>query len=207
VALEPAPAPFTHPGADRGGPVDLPAARRILAVRADNIGDVVVVTPALRALRAAAAAQIADAGLPVLVAGSDRENALVGAVAGDAPGVRGLPPVALPVFTALLRRAAVALTNNSGGMHLAEAVRTPVAVTFAGTERTGEIVPRGVPTAVLDRPMPCSPCRRLSCPYAERPPCLDMPAERVAEAALRLAHGHIRECRPSLSAHTGHYCG
>ena len=45
---------FRHPGADRGGPVDLAAARRILVVRPDNIGDVVLLTPALRALRAAA---------------------------------------------------------------------------------------------------------------------------------------------------------
>ena len=43
--------PFRHPGADRGGPVDLAAARRILVVRPDNIGDVVLLTPALRALR------------------------------------------------------------------------------------------------------------------------------------------------------------
>jgi hypothetical protein len=45
---------FRHPGVDRGGPVDLTAARRILAVRPDNVGDVVLLTPALRALRAAA---------------------------------------------------------------------------------------------------------------------------------------------------------
>src|SRR4051794_41945249 len=45
---------FRHPGADRGGPVDLAAARRILVVRPDNVGDVVLLTPALRALRAAA---------------------------------------------------------------------------------------------------------------------------------------------------------
>jgi hypothetical protein len=46
-------AAFRHPGADRGGPVDMAAARRILVVRPDNIGDVVLLTPALRALRAA----------------------------------------------------------------------------------------------------------------------------------------------------------
>ena len=34
--------------------MDLAAARRILVVRPDNIGDVVLLTPALRALRAAA---------------------------------------------------------------------------------------------------------------------------------------------------------
>lgn len=140
---------------------------------------------------ARAAARIAAAGLPVLVAGSRGETALVAEVAGDAPGVRALPPVALSVFTALLRRAAVAVTNNSGGMHLAAAVGTPVAVTFAGTERVGDIAPRSVPSVVLDRPMPCSPCRQLTCPYTDptehRPPCLDVPAERVADAALHLA--------------------
>ncbi|MDT7579029.1 MAG: hypothetical protein QOK35_293, partial [Pseudonocardiales bacterium] len=45
---------FRHPGADRGDPVDLAAARRILVVRPDNVGDVVLLTPALRALRARA---------------------------------------------------------------------------------------------------------------------------------------------------------
>ena len=49
---------FRHPGADRGGPVDLAGrnqgARRILVVRPDNVGDVVLLTPALRALRAVA---------------------------------------------------------------------------------------------------------------------------------------------------------
>ena len=63
-------AAFRHPGADRGGPVDLAAALRILVVRPDNIGDVVLLTPALRALRAAApqarpAARCAPAGTAV----------------------------------------------------------------------------------------------------------------------------------------------
>ena len=54
MALIPRGVSFRHPGADRGGPVDLAAARRILVVRPDNVGDVVLLTPALRALRAAA---------------------------------------------------------------------------------------------------------------------------------------------------------
>jgi ADP-heptose:LPS heptosyltransferase len=54
AVTEPRATPWRHPGADRGGLVDVAAARRILVVRADNIGDVVTMTPALRALRAAA---------------------------------------------------------------------------------------------------------------------------------------------------------
>jgi ADP-heptose:LPS heptosyltransferase len=89
------------------------------------------------------------------------------------------------VFTALLRRAAVAITNNSGGMHLADGVGTPVAVTYAGTERPGELRPRSVPAALLGRDVACSPCRQLTCPFQHE--CLDVPAGELATAALALA--------------------
>jgi len=148
----------------------------------------------------AAAAELARGGLPVLVGGPAGENALVAAVVAHAgtPGVTALPPVPLPVFTAVLRRAAVAVTNNSGGMHLADAVGTPVAVAFAGTERAGDIAPRSVPSALLARPVPCSPCRQLTCPYElvgaqgdpahppVVPPCLAVPPAALAAAARRL---------------------
>ncbi|HYH31111.1 MAG TPA: glycosyltransferase family 9 protein [Pseudonocardia sp.] len=133
-----------------------------------------------------AAAQLARAGLPVRVAGSAGEAELVDRVVTAArhPGVTAVPAVALPVFTALLARAAVAVTNNSGGMHLADAVRTPVAVTYAGTERPDDLRPRSVPAALLGRPVPCSPCRQLQCPYQHE--CLDVPPGEVAAAALAL---------------------
>jgi ADP-heptose:LPS heptosyltransferase len=134
----------------------------------------------------AAAAQLAEAGLPVLVAGSEAERPLVDRVVTAAahPGVAPAPPVPLPVFTALLARAAVAITNNSGGMHLADAVRTPVAVTYAGTERPGDLRPRSTRATLLGRPVPCSPCRQLRCPFHHE--CLDVPPGDVAAAALGL---------------------
>jgi ADP-heptose:LPS heptosyltransferase len=134
----------------------------------------------------AAAAQLAEAGLPVLVAGSTTEVPLVERVVTMAahPGVTPVPLVPLPVFAALLARAAVAITNNSGGMHLADAVRTPVAVTYAGTEQRGDLRPRSTRAALLDRPVPCSPCRQLHCPFHHE--CLDVPPGEVAAAALAL---------------------
>jgi ADP-heptose:LPS heptosyltransferase len=134
----------------------------------------------------AAAARLAHGGLPVLVTGSEKEAPLVERVVETAahPAVTAAPAVALPVFTALLARAAVAVTNNSGGMHLADAVRTPVAVTFAGTERTGELRPRSTRATLLGRPVPCSPCRQLQCPFHHE--CLDVPPDEVAAAALAL---------------------
>jgi ADP-heptose:LPS heptosyltransferase len=135
----------------------------------------------------AAAARVAAAGLPVLVAGTAAEAGLVGEVvrAAGAPDVRALPASSLPGFTALVARAAVALTNNSGGLHLADAVGTPVVVTYAGTERLGDVAPRSVPAALLQVPVPCSPCRQLRCPFHLE--CLDIAPRRLAEAALRLA--------------------
>jgi hypothetical protein len=138
----------------------------------------------------AAAAAIAASGLPVLVAGTAAEAGLVDEVvrSAGAPDVRALPAVGLPVFTALIARAAVALTNNSGGLHLAEATGTPVVVTYAGTERLADVAPRAVPCALLQVPVPCSPCRQLSCPFHLE--CLDVAPQRLADAALRLvAHG------------------
>jgi ADP-heptose:LPS heptosyltransferase len=135
----------------------------------------------------AAAAQIAAAGLPVLVAGTAAEAGLVDEVvrAAATPRVTALPEVGLAVFTALVARAAVALTNNSGGLHLADAVGTPVVATYAGTERLGDVAPRAVPSALLQVPVACSPCRQLACPFHLE--CLDLAPARVAAAAVALA--------------------
>ena len=141
---------------------------------------------------AAAAAGIAASGLPVLVAGTAAEAGLVEEVvrAAGTPDVRALPATGLPVFTALVARAAVALVNNSGGLHLADAVGTPVVVTYAGTERLGDVAPRAVPAALLQIPTPCSPCRQLTCPFHLE--CLDLAPERLVAAALRLTAGRPR---------------
>lgn len=140
----------------------------------------------------AAAAGIAAAGLPVVVAGTAAEAGLVeevvsaaGSPGAQAASVHALPAVGLPVFTALVARAAVALTNNSGGLHLADAVGTPVVVTYSGTERLGDVAPRAVPSVLLQVPVPCSPCRQLTCPFHLE--CLDVAPQRLVAAALALA--------------------
>ncbi len=151
---------------------------------------------------ATAAALIAERGLPVLVCGSAAEEALIDEVVADAhhPAVRALPPLPLTSFAALVEGAAVAVTNNSGGMHLADALGTPVAVAYAGTERLGDMRPRAVPAVLLQHAMPCSPCRQFRCPY--RRECLDISPDRLATAALELAEGATT--RTETECHSAH---
>lgn len=134
----------------------------------------------------AAARELVRGGLPVVVCGPASERELVRVVAGrDTPGVLGVSgELEAPGLAALLAGAAVVITNNSGGAHLADAVGTPVVVLFAGTELVEQYRPRSVPAVLLRVPTSCTPCRQLHCPFGL--PCLDVPAREVAGAALRL---------------------
>ena len=134
----------------------------------------------------AVAEHLAADGLPVVVTGPAAERALVAEVAARTPGVAALAGAFdVPDLAALLAGAAVAVTNNSGGMHLSDAVGTPVVALFAGTEDEGQYRPRSVPSAVLRVPTACSPCRQFRCPFDQE--CLAVAPEDAASAALRLA--------------------
>jgi heptosyltransferase-2 len=67
---------------------------------------------------------------------------------------------------ALLKSCRVVLTNDSGPMHLAAALGTPVVVPFGSTspELTGPGLPGDTRHAILRLPAPCSPCFLRECP-------------------------------------------
>ena len=135
------------------------------------------------------AGTLARLGHTVVVAGSEREADLVGTVAMAAASLGRVIPAAgsleVPELAGLLAGAEAAVVNNSGGMHLADAVRTPVVVLFAGTELVEEYQPRSTRAYLARRPTTCTPCRAFRCPYAHE--CLEVPAAEVVETVLRLA--------------------
>jgi lipopolysaccharide heptosyltransferase II len=103
----------------------------------------------------------------VILIGSDRERARCDEVAALAPGVVNLAgETTLPELAALIRHAAVCVTNDSGPMHLAVALGRPVVAVFGPTDPVWA-GPYRRDSAVLTAGVACSPCylRRLSeCP-------------------------------------------
>ncbi len=103
-------------------------------------------------------------GFAVTLIGSDRERAVCNEVAALAPGAVNLGgETTLSELAALIRRAAICVTNNSGPMHLAVALDRPVVSVFGSTDPIW-IGPYRRDGAVLKAELPCSPCylRQLS---------------------------------------------
>lgn len=136
---------------------------------------------------ALAARRVAEeTGWPVVVSGTetDRERgrALLGLL-GDR-GVDLIGSTDLAGLAALVEGARLLLTSNTSTMHIADALRTPEVVLFAGTELEEQWRPRDTPYRLLRRETSCSPCYAFTCPYAQE--CLDIPPGEVAEACLSL---------------------
>lgn len=94
----------------------------------------------------------------------------------------GLLPVEL--LPAFLERAAMLVTNDSGPMHIAAAVGTPVVSMFGPTSpvRTG---PYGSGHTVLTHPVPCGPCFSRTCRNAISLECLERISPEQVLAAVR----------------------
>jgi heptosyltransferase-2 len=99
-------------------------------------------------------------------------------------GVRNLAgKTSLRQLMALLKLCRVVLTNDTGPMHVAAALGTPVVVPFGSTspELTGPGLPGDTRHRLLRATAPCSPCFRRECPIDFR--CMTgISAERVVAA-------------------------
>lgn len=105
----------------------------------------------------------------ILLVGSSDETDLAEKVAA---GMKKRPYVltgrtTLRELLGLLGQAGLLLTNDSGPMHMANALGVPVVAVFGPTDprRTGPIQP---PFAVLKKDAACWPCLYRKCPYDHR---------------------------------------
>lgn len=140
---------------------------------------------------AASFAEVADQlrqegyGAVVMIGGPD-ERAEVAAVSGmmktSAIDLAGATTVGL--LPALLSKASLLITNDSGPMHIAAAIGTPVVALFGPTSavRTG---PYGVGHDVLTGKVPCSPCYSRTCHNTLPLECLRSVSPQQVLSAVR----------------------
>ena len=92
----------------------------------------------------------------------------------------------LKVLIALLKRIDLLVTVDSGPMHLAAALGTPLVALFGPTDPR-LIGPYGGDGVVLRVPLPCSPCSKRRCQIEADRLCMrSISVEEVAEAASSL---------------------
>ncbi|MBI2568518.1 MAG: glycosyltransferase family 9 protein [Candidatus Schekmanbacteria bacterium] len=105
-----------------------------------------------------------------------------GAAFGDAKrwGPEGFAAVAAQAVN-ILGSADVVVSNDSGPMHLAAALGTPVIAVFGPTNptRTG---PLGPGHTIISKHVECSPCELVSCPIDHR--CMTLISEKEIFGAL-----------------------
>ncbi|HRX84327.1 MAG TPA: glycosyltransferase family 9 protein [Phycisphaerae bacterium] len=144
-----------------------------------------------------------DRGWGALLVGSPGERERCREVAALCPGATDVSGrTSISVLAALIRRAAIAITNDSGPMHLTVAMGRPVVSIFGPTDDVW-IGPYRRENAVARVSLPCAPCyfRRLSqCPHDHR--CM---REVTAEHVIRLVEEVLADaaaCCPSASDST-----
>jgi lipopolysaccharide heptosyltransferase I len=107
-------------------------------------------------------------GFAVALAGTKRDQQRCRQIAAAAPGACDFSGKTTPAeLAALIQRAEVAVTNDSGSMHVAASLGKPMVSVFGPTNPV-HIGPYQRPESVVRVDLPCSPCnyRRLSqCPF------------------------------------------
>jgi len=116
---------------------------------------------------AAVGRHLLESGFEVVVAGTARDLPRSQAITAASPGSADLcGRTSVAGLVALIRRAAICVTNDSGSMHIAVAEGSPVVSVFGPTNPIW-IGPYGRPDAVVAADVSCAGCylRRLrDCP-------------------------------------------
>ena len=129
---------------------------------------------------------VADLGYQVIFTGSAGERDLIESIraAMGVPSGSLAGRVDLGGLAAVIERAPVLVSNNTGPVHVAAAVGTPVAVLYALTNF--QHTPWSVPNRVLNYDVPCKPCFKSICPEGHHDCLRKVPPEAVVRAVREL---------------------
>ena len=136
---------------------------------------------------------VAHFGCALFITGTSSEKALVETIASSIEG--SIPVTHLPLrsFAAFIKTMNLIVTNDTGPMHIACAMKTPTVALFAPTDPQlcGPYSVHKV--KILAKPPSCSPCLKRKCPSAF---CLlQIGVQEVYDAALTLFYEGKCEAR------------
>lgn len=147
---------------------------------------------------AAVCDRLARQGLRVAVTGAPADRPTVGRLlecakrAGDLIDFCGR--LSIKELGALLARADAFLTCDTGPLHIAAALDTPL-VCLSGAadpDRTGPLSPRS--TVLIDRTLPCVPCQDKNCRFGQDIRCMGgLGVSLVTDAVLGLVSVGVQE--------------
>jgi lipopolysaccharide heptosyltransferase II len=144
----------------------------------------------------ALARRLAEMGYAVWVVGGPDEKALAAEIARSAPQTRDLTGPDLRNAILALAAATVAVSNDSGLLHVAAALGTP-SIGIFGPTSPWHWAPLNPLAAVIETKtdVPCRPCHKPTCRLRHHGCMRDIPMEQVA-AAVRgrsyLEHDHCK---------------
>lgn len=131
-------------------------------------------------------------GRTVLLTGSENERALIDQiVAGSRPRGRVVNLAGrldLGQLGCLIQNAALLISNNTGPVHIAAAVQTPVVDLYALTNP--QHTPWQVEHRLLYCDVPCKYCYRSVCPQGHNACLNGIAPQEVVQAAYELLNGH-----------------
>ena len=128
--------------------------------------------------------------LKVLLLGSEADRPVTGEVANAMvrPAVDWTGATDLAMLPAAVRRCALLVSNDSGPMHVATAVGTPVIGIFGATHPGLGFAPVGPADAAITLDLPCSPCSlhgNRSCRFRTHACMEELDPRRVIDEAER----------------------
>jgi heptosyltransferase-2 len=134
------------------------------------------------------AKRCAEQGLDVWVVGGPAEKQVAAEiVAAGGPRVRDLTGNDLRNGILAMAAASVAISNDSGLMHIAAAIGTPTMGIFGPTSPYHWAPLNGLAATIQTKTVvPCQPCHRPVCTMNDHRCMRDIPADDVVEAAKRV---------------------
>lgn len=136
--------------------------------------------------------QMSGEGYGVVALGGADDGPLCASIIESAsgPAVSAAGALGLQETGAVLRHAAAAVAGDTGVMHIATAVGTPVAAMFGPTVREFGFFPYLARARVLERDLGCRPCSSkgtLRCPLAHHRCLREIAPDEVAAAVRELS--------------------